>query len=162
MYVLQVTGGKERTVVDALQDLQIRAYVPQESRLVRKGGAWNCKLYTLFPGYTFVELEYNAANYYAIKKLPYVLHFLGADGLHPERLSYLEVEWIKTLANQGKPLEPTKATLDADGKIVLQGGILQRFRSRIVKLDKHSRRADVELTVCGEPKTVTLSFDLES
>ena len=54
-----------------------------------------------------------------------------------------------------------KAALNADGEIILQGGILKSFTSRIIKLDKHSRKASVELSVCGEKKIITLSFVLE-
>ena len=164
-HVLQVTGGKELTVAEALAalpNLNIRACVPRENRLIRKDGGWEQKLYTLCPGYVFAQLDYNAESYYAIKKLPGVLRFLGADGLHPDCLSYLEAEWIKALDNEGKPLEPTRAELNGDGDIILQGGILKSFASRIVKLDKHGRKASVELSVCGEKKIITLSFNLES
>lgn len=163
-YVLQVSGGKEQMVTEALAGLpgfNIKAYAPRERRLIRKDGSWEQKLYTLFPGYVFAQLEYNAESYYAIKKLPGVIRFLGADGLSPDRLSYIETEWIRALANEGEPLEPTKASVNADGEIVLLGGILKSFASRIVKVDKHGRRASVELSVCGEKKIIALSFVLE-
>ncbi len=163
-HVLQVAAGKEQAVAEALAALtefNIKACAPSENRLIRKGGGWEAKLYTLFPGYVFAQLKYTAESYYAIKKLPGVLRFLGADGLHPEHLTYIEAEWLRALANEGEPLEPTRAALNADGEIILQGGILKSFASRIVKLDKHSRKASVELSVCGEKKIITLSFVLE-
>ncbi len=163
-HVLQVTVGKEQAVAEALATLpefNIKACAPVENRLIRKGGGWETKLYTLFPGYVFAQLKYTAESYYSIKKLPGVLRFLGADGLHPDSLTYIEAEWLRALANEGKPLEPTRAALNADGEIILQGGILKSFTSRIIKLDKHSRKASVELSVCGEKKIITLSFVLE-
>lgn len=163
-HVLQVTSGKEQLVAEALvalPDFNIKACAPRERRLIRKDGSWDNKLYTLFPGYVFAELKYTAASYYAIKKLPYVQRFLGTDGLHPEHLTYIEAEWLRALNNEGEPLEPTKAALNADGEVILQGGILKSFTSRIIKLDKHSRKASVELSVCGEKKIITLSFVLE-
>lgn len=163
-HVLQVTSGKEQAVAEALAalpDFNIKACAPNEKRLIRKGGSWEQKLYTLFPGYVFAQMKYTAESYYAIKKLPGVLRFLGADGLHPEHLTYIEAEWLRALNNEGEPLEPTRAVLNADGEVILQGGILKKFVSRIVKLDKHGRKASVELSVCGEKKTITLSFVLE-
>lgn len=161
-YVLQVSTGKEMAVTSTLTNNQVLAYVPRENRLIRKGGGWCQKEYTLFPGYVFLNLNYTAENYYMVKAIPGVLRFLGPDGLHPSTLTYLEAEWIKLLAGEGKPLEPTTAQLTPEGEVKLGTGILQHFPSRIKKIDKHSRRATVELSVCGEKRTIPLSFNLLS
>ena len=118
-------------------------------------------------GYKIVDndgkaLDYTAENYYMVKAIPGVLRFLGPDGLHPSTLTYLEAEWIKLLAGEGKPLEPTTAQLTPEGEVKLGTGILQHFPSRIKKIDKHSRRATVELSVCGEKRIIPLSFNLLS
>lgn len=161
-YVLQVKSGKEEAVASCLTDKKVLAYVPRENRLIRKNGNWGQKEYTLFPGYVFLNLDYTAENYYMVKAIPGVVRFLGPDGLQPSTLTYLEAEWIKMLAGGGKPLEPTTAQLTPEGEVRLTEGVLRNFVSRIVKIDKHSRRATVELTVCGEKKTIPLSFNLLS
>ena len=161
-YVQQVKSGKEETVASCLTEKKVLAYVPRENRLIRKGGSWGQREYTLFPGYVFLNLDYTAENYYMVKAIPNVLRFLGPDGLRPSTLTHLEAEWIKVLAGSGKPLEPTTAQLTPEGEVKLTDGVLQNFISRIVKIDKHSRRATVELTVCGERKTIPLSFNLLS
>ena len=102
-YVLQVSTGKEMAVRGTLTNNRVLAYVPRENRLIRKGGGWSQKEYTLFPGYVFLNLDYTAENYYMVKAIPGVLRFLGPDGLHPPTLTYLEAEWIKLLAGEGKP-----------------------------------------------------------
>ena len=161
-YVLQVKSGKEEAVASCLSEKNVLAYVPRENRLIRKGGSWGNREYTLFPGYVFVNLDYTAKNYYMVKAIPNVLRFLGADGRRPSTLTYLEAEWIKILSGGGKPLEPTNAILTPEGEIQLTDGVLQNFIRRVVKIDKHSRRATVELTVCGERKTIPLSFNFLS
>lgn len=161
-YVLQVSTGKETAVAEILSGQKVPAYAPRENRLIRKGGGWSQKEYTLFPGYVFLNLDYTAENYYMVKAIPGVLRFLGPDGLHPSTLTHLEAEWIKLLAGEGGPLEPTAAQLTPDGEIKFAAGILQYFPSRITKVDKHSRRATVELSVCGEKRTIPLSFNLLS
>ena len=158
-YVLQVSTGKETAVSGILAEQRVRACVPRENRLIRKGGGWSRKEYTLFPGYVFLNMEYTAENYYMVKAIPGVLRFLGPDGLHPSSLSYLEAEWIKLLAGDGGPLEPTTAQLTPEGGVKFVDGILRHFPSRITKIDKHSRRATVELSVCGEPRAIPLSFN---
>ena len=155
-YVLQVETGQERGVQQALQAMEnMVALVPRENRLVRKAGAWTQKEYILF-----LSLDYNADNYYRVRAVPHVLRFLGASGLAPSRLSYLEAEWIKVLSGGGKPLEPTKVRRQPDGSLKVVGGVLGNFASRAIQYDSHARRAKVELTICGEPKTVQLSVEL--
>lgn len=160
-YVLQVKNGQERAVQEALQKLSILALVPRENRQVRKGGGWTRKAYTLFPGYVFVNLRYNAENYYRVKGIPGVTRFLGASGLAPSHLSYLEVEWIKALAGiDGEPLEPTRVRELPDGSLRIVEGVLSSFATRTIQYDKRARRARVEITLCGEPKTLNLSVEV--
>lgn len=156
-YVLQVNTGQERSVQGELQRQGILALVPREARQIRRGGSWTSKEYTLFPGYVFLNLEYTAENYYRVKGIPSVIRFLGPSGLAPSRLTYLEAEWIKVLSAGGAPLEPTRVREQADGSWKIVSGVLANFASRNIRYDKRSRRASVELTVCGEPKTIRLS-----
>lgn len=159
-YVLQVKTGQELNVVSALAEKQLLAYAPRENRLIRKGGGWSTKEYTLFPSYVFVNLNYTAETYYKVRGIPGVQKFLGADGLHPSTLSNLEAEWIKMLANGGAPLEPSLARQDPEEELQLMDGVLQNFITRIQEIDKHAHRAKVEITICGEVKTLPLSFKL--
>ena len=159
-YVLQVDTGQEQGVQQALQAMGMIALVPRENRTVRKAGAWTHKEYTLFPGYVFVSLDYNADNYYRVRAVPHVQRFLGTSGLSPSRLTYLEAEGVKVLSGGGRPLEPTRVRRQPDGSLKIVGGVLGNFASRAVQYDSHARRAKVELTICGEPKTVQLSVEL--
>lgn len=158
--VLQVRTGEEVAVKDRLKEMGFIALVPRENRVQRKGGGWTTKEYVLFPSYVFTELNYTAENYYRIRELPAVIRFLGG-GIRPNTLSYLEIEWIKLLANGGEPIEPTKVRLSADNKVFAADGVLTAFKNRIKKVDKHKRKATFEITVCGELKELELSIDIE-
>lgn len=159
-YVLQVNTGRETGVRDVLHGMNMLALVPKENRMVRKGGGWTFREYTLFPGYVFVNLEYTAENYYRVKDVPHVQRFLGPSGLAPSTLTHLEAEWIKILAGGGEPLEPTKVREMPDGSVKIVGGVLANFATRAIHYDKHARRAKVDLTLCGQPKTVQLSVEV--
>lgn len=158
--VLQVKTGKELVVKDRLKEIGYIALVPRENRVQRKDGGWTTKEYVLFPSYVFIELAYTAENYYRIKEIPTVIRFLGG-GFYPDTLSYLEVEWIKLLANGGQPIAPTKVRLSADGEIFAVDGVLAAFKGRIKKVDRHKRKATFEITVCGEMRELALSIDIE-
>lgn len=159
-YVLHTRTGSEKAVRDALRAQGFPALAPRERRAVRKGGEWGLKDYSLFPGYVFVNLEYNADNYYKVTALSGVNRFLGTDSGAPSPLTYLEAEWIKSLGEPGGgPLEPTKVRLLEDGGVEILSGVLQHFIGRTIRYDKRSRRATVELTICRQPKKVTLSIE---
>lgn len=160
-YVVQVITGKENDIAGSLIEQGIKALVPKENRLLRSGGSWIQKEYILFTGYVFLEMQYNAENYYRVKNLQGVIRFLG-DSRNPSTLSYLEAEWIMLLTGKDNtPIEPTVIKVNEDGGVKAIKGVLERFESRVVKIDKRNRKAIFEITVCGERKEVQLSIQLE-
>ena len=158
-YVLQVSTGQETGVRDALQGLGIRAAVPREERAIRNGGGWTTKVYTLLPGYVFLALEYSAENYYRVKAIPHVLRFLGPNGLSPSYLTHLEVEGLRLLDNGGEVLKPSRVETLPEGGVRIVEGVLRHFPVSRIDLDKRARRAKVEISLCGELKTLTLSTE---
>lgn len=153
-YVIQVKTGEEAEIAGKLKNLGIRAMAPAENRPIHTNGAWSAKNYVLFPGYVFLQMDYDAENYYRLKGIPGVARLLTGT------LSYLEAEWILLLAGRkGEPLEPT-LVCEKDGRLEVQEGILERFKSRIVRMDKRNRRAVIELSICGEKKEVQLGIRL--
>lgn len=153
-YVIHVKTGDERQIAAKLSAAGFRALAPAESRPVRNGGSWIRKDYVLFPGYVFLHMHYNAENYYRLKAVPGIINLLNGT------LSYLEAEWILLLSGQsGQPLEPSLVR-NADGNLEIEAGVLKNFQSRIIRLDKRSRRAFIELSICGEKKEVQLGIQL--
>lgn len=94
-YVVQVRTGEERDIAAKLTDMGFQTLAPVENRPVRSGGAWGTKEYVLFPGYVFLQMDYNAGNYYRLKAVPGIVKLLSGT------LTYLEAEWIRLLAGQG-------------------------------------------------------------
>ena len=153
-HVAQVMTGEEKGIAAKLRQAGFKALVPAENRPIRTGGAWGMKEYALFPGYVFLQMDYDAGAYYRLKGIPGVVKLL------PGTLSYLEAEWILLLSGRrGEPLEPTLVR-EADGRLEIQEGILKRFESRGIKMDKRNRRAVIELSICGEKKQVQLGIRL--
>lgn len=156
-YVLQVKTGDEIKVRDALKGKGVRALVPQEDRIVRKDGKWGRRLYTLIPSYVFVDIRFAAEIYYTIRAIPSVIRFLGTGSGEPSTLTYLEAEWIRLLAGDGEPLEPTVIRVLEDGRPEIVGGVLARFPARIVTYDLRHKRAKVTITLCGAQRELQLS-----
>ena len=137
-YVIQVMTGKEDDIAGKLKEQGIRALVPKENRLIRSGGSWSQREYILFAGYVFLNMNYNADNYYKVKGIPGVIQFLG-DSRNPSRLSYLEAEWIMLLTGENnQPIEPTVVRALGDGNYETVKGVLEKFENRIIKYDKRN------------------------
>lgn len=160
-YVIQVMTGKEDDIAGKLKEQGIRALVPKENRLIRSGGSWTQREYILFTGYVFLDMSYNADNYYKVRGIPGVIQFLG-DSRNPSKLSYLEAEWISLLTGaDNAPIEPTTVRVQEDGSFKVVKGVLEKFENRIVRYDRRSRKATFEITICNEKKEVQLSIMLE-
>lgn len=160
-YVIQVMTGKEDNIAGKLKEQGIRALVPKENRLIRTGGAWTQREYILFTGYVFLNMEYNAENYYKVKGIPGVIQFLG-DNRNPSKLSYMEAEWIMLMTGENnQPIEPTTVKVQSDGTFKAVKGVLEKLENRVVRYDKRNRKATFEITICNEKKEVQLSIRLE-
>lgn len=157
-YVLHVQTGKEPEIRKQLARKGYTAYSPVEMRVIRSGGNWQDKPYTLFPGYLFISLDLDDEVYYRVKNTPGVIRFLGHESPVPLRED--EEEYIPHLCHEGRPVKPSRVRILQDGSVEVIGGILSEMRGRIVKIDKHSRRAIVELGICGSPKQIKLSIDI--
>ena len=94
-----------------------------------------------------------------MKAIPHVLRFLGPNGLSPSYLTHLEVEWLRLLDNGGELLKPSRVEELPGGGVRIVEGVLRNFPISSIDYDKRTRRAKVEISLCGEPKTLTLSTE---
>lgn len=156
-YVLQVITGKEEAVSNRLMQKQLTALVPKEQRLIRSGGQWHKQLYTLFPGYVFIKMDYTISVFYQIMEIPGIARVLCMSGA-PSPLPHQEADYILWLGERA--LLPSKAELLSDGSWHIVSGVLVDLQDRIIKIDKHRRRAKVQFSVLGQMKIIELSIEL--
>ena len=156
LYAVQVLTGQEAEVCRRLADCRIATLLPQERRLIRRGGAWREEPYTLFRGYVFVDTEAPLPIYYTVRGQDGVMRWLGASPGTPEALSLAEAVNIRWLA--GQDLRPSTAREVMPGVLGFVDGPLAQLSDRIVRVDRHDRRAVVALPIGGEAKEFTLTF----
>lgn len=155
--VIQVATGKELTVVKDVKKAGIRGVVPLENRNIRKNGEWKKQPYVLFAGYVFLDMDYNAENYYKVKKIPSVIRFLEGT------LTRLEIEEILLLSSggSGNPLEPS-IVRDIGERLEVLTGVLKRFPSNRLSFNKRQRKVTVQMSLQNETKNITLGFQMEN
>ena len=154
--------GKEQSVAHRISENGVgTAIFPQRisKRYSKERRGYEEIKAPLLPGYVFLALEYSAENYYRVKAIPHVLRFLGPNGLSPSYLTHLEVEWLRLLDNGGELLKPSRVEELPGGGVRIVEGVLRHFPVSRIDLDKRARRAKVEISLCGEPKTLTLSVE---
>lgn len=154
-YVLAVNTGQELAVRDALLREGFTAAVPHENRMIRRWGVWQQKEYVLFAGYVFVGIEtMTDAVYYTVRSIPAVIRFLGVTA--PETISDVEAVQIGLLAPTTEALEPSVVEFDLYGTPRIVSGVLLNLPP--TKIDKHSRRATINISQHGKPKQLSLSI----
>ena len=162
MYVLQVLTGKETEIRECLQNCGIKAHVPQEERLIRTGGRWITRLYTLIPSYIFVELSDIGVDYYRIRNVSGVIRLLELNGGVATALTGPEEKFIRSICSQDLPA-PVSIVEVEDGHIIPLVGPLKHYRDSgyPIRYNLHQRRALIyNLESIG--KKVVLSFDVKS
>lgn len=155
IYVLQVQTGREREICTALGRDGITAYAPCERILIRKGGLWSKMLKFLFPGYVFVDIEYNAEMFHRINPVSGVIRFLGM----PTPLPRNEAEMILWLANGGEIIEPSVAIADENGNISGFEGFLKGNESRITYINSRQKKVSVTVKFDGKSHKANIAFD---
>lgn len=152
-YVLQVSTGEEYEVVKQLKARGVKAIAPIENRVIRRGKAWTTQMYMLFPGYVFVEIQYNYGLYYTISGIRQVLRILP-NGQNPIPLT---IEEAKCLTKTAELLcEPSVIKFDLNGDYEVVKGALKGLK--IVRMRRRYRRAEAEIYLMGKKHNITLSF----
>lgn len=129
--------------------------------MIRKGGGWQGRLYTVFPGYLFICCEDPLAVYYKASSQSGVLRWLGmADG-RPAPLPLEEEAQILCMTCSDVPLPPSRAVKMPDGQLVFVEGPLAELAGSIRKVHRHDRRAEVRVPLHGREQIIRLSFTIE-
>lgn len=130
IYVLQVMTGKEKDVQWELRKRGYKSYVPNQTIPFRKSGQNTTRNVIYFPSYVFLAVkELTDETYYAMKTIPYVLHFVPRE--KPESLSELEAVHIRLLSKE----QNIVATKKADGTWKLNVKELEPYIEKVLHRD---------------------------
>ncbi len=160
-FCLFVRSGSEQTVADTLvkarEEQGIKVVAPRRFMQEKREGRWRKRALALLPGYVFVYgdlapedlRKLRTDNVYKLLKYDNDLRELLGD----DREYAL---WI--LRNHGD-IGMSKV-LDVGGDIRVVSGPLMDCIGKIIRLDKHKRRATVQFDFDGRLRTVTLAAEV--
>ncbi len=168
-YVIQTVAGQERVVKTqcdrfltgkGLGEIRILYY----DRLVGSGKNWQMKRFRLFPGYMFLISPDNPTEEYAadvineLRKIPRLSRLMKNESL-PVPVYPEEEEMLKRLTGDDGIADFSKGIIDGDN-VIITSGSLMGLEGIIRKIDRHKRKAMLEISILGQKKMIPVGLEI--
>lgn len=163
-YVLQVQTGREENIC-----IQCRKMIPasilhgcfsphyEEKRKVQ--GSWTVREKILFPGYVFVISDRLDEMREAFRKVNGLTKLL-TTGNEIVPLTEREVEFIQSFLDEGEALVKMSTGIQTGSQITVLSGPLQGKEAYICKIDRHKRKAWLEVELFGRRQRVEAGLEV--
>lgn len=162
-YVIQIAGGKEKTVLDLVQrsvdeDVLEEAFIPQRETRRSRAGKWATVNETLFPGYLFAVTGSPQGLMSQLNRVPAFTRMLNSDGGFVP-LTNSEMALIEGLCGRERVAVMSEGVIEGDEVRILSGPLRDR-EGIIRKIDRHKRACYVEIPFCGRDILVKLGLEI--
>lgn len=169
-YVFRVQTGEENKACKFLNKLYNKeesvAFVPQVEIVIKDSQIVRKELRSMFPGYIFtdsilderlfVDLAYKYARFSKC-----IFYLLGDGKINYVKLSEDEKKFLLGFCNDEYIVEDSKGFIVGD-KIFVTSGPLQGRESIIKRINRHKRRAEIELMWFGDLRRVSVALEIMS
>ncbi len=163
-YILYVMGGKEKKICDFLaKEADWEVFTPFKEVVHKVKGERVIVKKLLFPSYVFIETALMPTDFRQ-KILSKRLQIQGIlrELKYEEDVSALtekEQTYLSRLMNNNKVVSLSKGEI-IDGKVMIIEGPLIGYESYIKKIDRHKRRAILEVEINGNIMEVNVSLEI--
>ena len=163
-YVMHVLTGTEfsvkkqcRNIISA--DLAEEFFVPlYKERYKGTDKIWRDRTKTMFPGYIFCETDHPDKLIMYLKHVVGMTRLLGIDGeIVP--LTDTETEFLKKLGGKDHVVDVSEGIKEGS-RIICSDGPLMGLESTIVKVDRHKRKACIEMEFLGQSRVIELGLEV--
>lgn len=162
-YVVQVMVGTEDNIRIQCEktigaDIMERCFIPYAENIRKLAGEYRILQKPLFPGYLFMVSDNAVKLFYELK---HVIGFSNLLRCEEEilPLSEDEVAFLLQLGGEDHFVGMSEGVI-RDGKVQIYKGPLVGLEERIVKIDRHKRKAWIDVNVGGEEKTVAVGLEI--
>ena len=161
-YVIQVRTGTEEeiqrqceTIID--KSILEKSFIPKYEQERKYQGEWHTELKILFPGYVFLVSGEKEKMFFEVKRIIGVTKLLGTgETIVP--LTDEEVNFLLRLGGDEQTVEMSEGIIEND-RVVVTSGPLKGSEGLIRKIDRHKRKAWLEIEMFG--RTVEMQVGLE-
>ena len=169
-FIFYVKTGSEQTACNLLNKFFSKedcvAFIPQVKIIIKSSKIISNYLRPMFPGYVFMDSSLNERLFasLAIKYVRYsecLYKLLGSDDINCMKLSDDEKKFLSGFLNEEYVTEESKGFIVGD-KVFISSGPLQGRESVIKKINRHKRRAEIELAFFGNIRRISVALEVVS
>lgn len=161
-YVIQVRTGTEEeiqrqceTIID--KSILEKSFIPKYEQERKYQGEWHTELKVLFPGYVFLVSKEKEKLFFELKRIMGLTKLLGTgETIVP--LTDEEVNFLLRLGDEEQIVGMSEGIIENE-RVVVTSGPLKGNEGLIRKIDRHKRKAWLEIEVFG--RTVEMQVGLE-
>ena len=162
-YVIWVRTGHEeefKTWMDIRvpKGIYDRCFIPVKAEQRKIKGRSEEVLKKLFPGYIFTETENALELNKGLKRVPFV-HRLLKTGEYFVPISETEEELIRKLTGEDGCAGMSVGIIE-NGRLKVVSGPITGFEQYVVKIDRHKRKAFLEMKLFNEIRHFTLGLEV--
>lgn len=163
-YVIQVRVGTEEQICSQCKkrisgDILESSFIPYYETKKKTASQWKTEQKILFPGYVFLITEQVESLFFALKKVEGLTKLLGT-GNEIVPLSQREEEFLKRLGGDDHVVEMSEGIIEGD-RVIIESGPLQDQEGYIVKIDRHKRKAWLEIPMFGGIQRVEVGLEIK-
>ena len=169
-YVFYVQTGREQIACDFLNKLfnkeESIAFIPQAQLIYKTSKFIRKELKPLFPGYVFVdsaldERAFITQAYKVIRFSKCIVKLLGRENIDYMKITDNEKSFLLDFCTDGYVTKESKGFIIGD-KIVVTSGPLEGKESIIRRIDRHKRRAEIDIEFLGDKRRVSVALEIIS
>ena len=161
-YVIQVRTGTEEEIqrqCEKIIDKNIleKSFIPKYEQERKYQGKWHTELKILFPGYVFLISDEKEKLFFELKRIIGLTKLLGiGETIVP--LTDEEVNFLLRLGGEEQTVEISEGIIENE-RVVVTSGPLKGNEGLIRKIDRHKRKAWLEIEMFG--RIVEMQVGLE-
>lgn len=135
-----------------------RCFIPYQEQLKRYMGQWHKEMMPLFPGYVFADSQDVDLLFGELKRVTGLTKLLGT-GSAIVPLTWEEIAILKRLGKEEQIVTISKGLI-ADNQVKILEGPLKELEGAICKIDRHRRKAWLELVMFGRIQRVEVGLEI--
>lgn len=165
-FIVHAYSNFENKVADEIKDLKERedlsgmiedVVVPTEEVAQLRRGKKIMSKRRFFPGYILVKMDMNDRSHNAIKNLPRVTGFLGADNV-PSPVSQKEIDRIIKQVQEGVDRPKPTISFEIGEQVRVADGPFASFNGVVEGIDAERSRLKVSVSIFGRATPVDLEY----
>ena len=162
-YVVQVRSGTEhniriqcnKKIPDTIME---RCFIPYYEEKKKQNGTWNTLQKVLFPGYIFMITEDVEKLFFHLKTIEGMTKLIGT-GQDIIPLKEEEIIFLQRLGGDEQIVSMSEGIIEGT-QVTIISGPLKGMEGLIQKIDRHKRKAWLELEMFGKMQQVEVGLEI--